>query len=103
MIIYAALSLIIVVLSVALLVSIKRNLQLVEKIDELGDQVEESLDVLDDCFQRIVKASEIPVMSDEPVVQQLLNDIKQTRHAVLLVANKLITFDQEETEEDDRG
>lgn len=93
-------ALLLVTAGLALYVSIKRNLQLVEKVDELGDQVEESLDILDDCYHRIVKAAEIPVMSDEPVIQQLVADIKHTRHAVLLVANKLITFDQDDEEDD---
>ncbi len=93
-------SLLLVIAGLALFISIKRNLQLAEKVDELGDQVEESLDIIDDCYHRIVKATEIPVLSDEPVIQQLVADIKHTRHAVLLVANKLITFDQDDEEDD---
>jgi hypothetical protein len=71
----------------------------VDKLEELGNQIDESLDVLDDCYHRIAKATEIPVMSDEPVIRELISDIKHVRMAVLLVANKLVLFDQEENSE----
>jgi CHASE3 domain sensor protein len=88
-----------VILALALMISVRKNLDLSERFEEMGLQVEESLDIIDDCYQRITKATEIPVTSDEPVVQQLLSDIKYTKHAVLLIANKVITFDNEEDED----
>lgn len=90
---------IIVILGVALFFSVKKNLEIDDKFEEMGDQVEQSLDVLDDCYQRIAKIAEMPVTSDDPVVQQLLSDIKHAKHAVLLVANKIVTFDTDDEDE----
>lgn len=94
----ASIVLIVVLLS-ALVISIARNLQYAEKLEVLGDQIEESLDILDDAYQRIAKVAEMPVMSDEPIIQQLLQDIKHAKHAVLLVANKVVVFDREDDDE----
>lgn len=102
MLIYALLGTIIVVLGLALFFSIRRNLELDERFEEMGEQVEESLDILNDCYQRVTKVSEMPVTSDDPVVQQLLSDIKYAKHAILLIANKIVTFDRPE-DEDEQG
>lgn len=71
-----------------------------DKFAELGEQIEESLDILNQCYFRISKTAETPVTSDDPVVQQLLSDVADTRHAILLVANKVITFNDEEYGDD---
>ena len=102
MVIYALLCVVIAVLGVALFFSIRRNLELDERFEEMGEQVEESLDILNDCYQRVTKVSEMPVTSDDPVVQQLLSDIKYAKHAILLIANKIVTFDRPE-DEDEQG
>lgn len=83
---------------VLLCLSVRRNFQLEDKLEELGDQVNESLDVLDGCYGRIAQKAEIPVMSDEPVIRELLSDMRMARDAVLLVANKLVVFDDEDDE-----
>jgi hypothetical protein len=77
-------------------ISARRNLQLIDKLDEVGDQVDESLEVLNECYGRIARTADTPVMSDEPLIRELMNDIRLARDAVLLVANKLVSFDQEE-------
>lgn len=93
------LCILVVVLGISLFFSVRRNLELSDRFDEMGDQVEESLDILNDCYQRIAKVAEMPVTSDDPVIQQLLSDIKHTKHAILLVANKVVTFDRAEEDE----
>lgn len=87
---------IILVLIGALIMSVRKCLDLVEKHEELGAQVEESLDILDECFQRISKTAELPIASDDPIVKNLLDDIKFAKHSILLVANKMVEFDQQE-------
>lgn len=89
---------IIVVLCASLYVSVRRNLELDERFEEMGDQVEESLDILDGCYKRISVIAETPVASDDPMVQQLIQDVKYTKHAILLVANKVVTFDRDDDE-----
>ncbi len=94
------LSFICVLLGLALFVSVKRNLELNDRFEELGTQVEESLDILNDCYQRIAQVSELPGATDDPIVVRLLADIRYVRHAVLLVANKVVTFDNDEDEQE---
>lgn len=91
----------IVLLAVALGFSLFRNLQYSDKLEVLGDQIEESLDIIDDCYQRISKAIEVPVLSDEPIVKELLADIKYIHQAVLLVANKIVVFDDDDDDDDE--
>ncbi len=90
----------IAVLLVLLFLSIKKNLEFEDRFEEIGTQTEESLDILNDCYQRIAKVTEMPVGSDDPIVQQLLADIRHAKHAILLVANKVVTFDRDEDEQE---
>lgn len=94
------LGVLVAVLLMLLFFSVRHNLQLEDRFEEIGEQVEESLDILNDCYQRISKVAEMPVGSDDPVVQQLLADIRHTKHAILLVANKVVTFDRDEDEQE---
>lgn len=80
---------IIVVLSAFLAVSVIRNIDMLNKLEEMGIQIEESLDILDEYHQKIDIASKTDVMFDDPVVKNLLNDISGCRDAVLIIANKL--------------
>lgn len=87
-----------IVFAVGFTLAMFKCLEFAEKIEELGEQVDESLDIIDDCYKRISQASETPVTSDDPVVQQFVSDVKRTKDALLLIANKVIVFDT--TEED---
>lgn len=91
---------IILVLSALLWISVRKNLEFEGKFQEIGEQIDESLDILNDCYQRIAKVSEIPVTSDDPYIQQLVADIKHAKNAILLVANKVVTFDSDEDEQE---
>lgn len=91
----------VLVLSVAVIVSLRKCMQALDHMEELGNQVEECLDVLDSCYESVCRSLEIPVLSDEPVVKQLVIDMKRSRDAVLLVANKLVTLDNDEGFEED--
>ncbi len=83
----------VLILVTALVLSIRQNLALNDKIEELVDQVEESLDVLDEVHRRISRIAETPVVFDDPVVKQLMTDVKYAKHAILLVANMITSFD----------
>lgn len=79
-------------LTVLLGVSVYLLVRLGKKILELEEQVEKSLDVLDASYRRINSILDIPVMTDEPFVRQVLGDIRHARDAVLLVAHRISTF-----------
>jgi hypothetical protein len=70
--------------------SLKKNIEYSDKFEDLVGQIDTSLDVLDDCYKRAVTRANLEVLSDEPVVRELLEDIQITRDAILLVANLLI-------------
>lgn len=87
-------------LLVAVSIMVQRNLQLVDKLEELGEQVDESLDILNESYSKIDRATKLEVLSDEPVIVGVLKDVKKARDAVLIVANKLVIFDQDEEGKD---
>lgn len=84
------LSLICFLLCFLLFFSLRLNLKNAEKLDNLGNKIEECLDVLDMCYQRATTRSELEVFSDEPIVKELVEDIRLSRDAILLVANLLM-------------
>jgi len=74
------------------LVTVRQNLALSDQREELVDQIEESLDVLDHCYARLAHHAAIPVLSDEPVIQDVIHDIKLARNSVLAVASKVVAY-----------
>lgn len=89
-------------LSLISYLSIKRIAYLVNTLETVQNQVEESLDIIDNCYTKIVKISEIPVVYDDPTVRSLIVEIKNTKNAVLLIANKLVSFSNENNESDEQ-
>jgi hypothetical protein len=81
--IYAVLS------TLGLYYSVKRNIASIEKIEEVVGQIEESLDVLDSCYTKIDAKSKIEVLSDDPIVRELIQDIATAKDSILVVANKI--------------
>jgi hypothetical protein len=56
---------------------------------DVEDQVEESLDILNECYGRLSKIAKLDVMVDEPVVRDMVQTLKKSIDAILLVANKV--------------
>jgi hypothetical protein len=76
-------------LSFFLFFSIRLNLKNTDKLERISERIEESLDVLDVCYQRATARAALEVLSDEPVVRELVEDIRISKDAILLVANLL--------------
>jgi hypothetical protein len=79
-------------LAIALTISLVTLLRLSKFIFELEDNVEEALDVLDQRHKKINDILQVPVTSDDPMIRSIINEIKLAREAILLVANKLVSF-----------
>jgi hypothetical protein len=79
--------LVLVFLSALLALSIRKNLYLQEKIENISESLEESLDVLDLVYQRIVTKTQLEVLSDDPIVRELAQDLKISRDSVHAIAN----------------
>lgn len=77
---------------------VKRNLEMTETISSVAERIEESLDVIDECYARTDRKMKIEVLSDEPVVRELVLDIAHVRDSLLLIANKVYEPMKEETE-----
>ena len=60
-----------------------------EKLDELAEGIQTSLDILDEQYQIIDQKTKIEVFSDEPVIRNLVQDIATARDSILIVAKLL--------------
>jgi hypothetical protein len=74
---------------------VRKNLILADQREELVDTIEVSLDTLDNCYSNIARSAEIPVLSDEPVIREVLSDIKRAKNAVLAIASKVVIYGEE--------
>lgn len=72
-----------------LYVSVKKNIELLEKIEEFQEAVEVCLDSLELQHQIIESKTKIELFSDEPVVRSLVQDIAIAKMSVLEVAKVL--------------
>lgn len=80
---------VIVVLIAALSAAIYFLLKIARKVWDLEDQVEDSLDILNETHQNIARIAEMPVMSDDPTIRDVVASIAKAKNAILLVANKI--------------
>lgn len=76
----------------------RKNLALEDQREELVDRIEESLDMLDECYQRVSRAADVPVLTDEPIIREVINDIKHTKNAILAVASLVVTYGSDDEE-----
>lgn len=72
-----------------LIISLQRNIAYMEKLDELAEGIQTSLDILDEQYQIIDQKTKIEVFSDEPVIRNLVQDIATARDSILIVAKLL--------------
>ena len=91
---------IVAVLSTFLLVSLYYNYKFARIILRMEDAIEKSLDNLDEKYTSIQKVLDTPLFFDSPQVRQVINDITQSRDAVLYVANQLTGIENGEKKED---
>lgn len=72
----------------------RKCIMLNDKIESLGESVDESLDILDACYNDVSTAVSTPVMSDEPVVRNVIAAMRRARESIHVVATKLVEFDE---------
>lgn len=93
-----------IILLLLLCLSVYFNYKFARIIFNVEDQVEESLDILDECYGRIARIAQTEVASDDPFVKDVVVTVRKARDAVLLVANKLVAFasDNDSNEKKDK-
>ncbi len=80
--------------------SIYYNYKFARIILKIEDAVEQSLDNLDEKYASIQKVLDTPLFFDSPQVRQVIQDITESRNAVLHVANQLMDINDGKKEED---
>ena len=93
-------SILIFFLVILLLVSLYYNYRFAKIIFKIEDAVEQSLDVLDEKYSKIQNVLETPLFFDSPQVRNVMDDIKESREAVLYVANQLTGIEYGKEKED---
>jgi len=84
----------------ALIVVTRKALNLKDKLVEVNERTEVALDVLDASYNRMCSILNTPVASDDPYIKSVVESIKVSREAVLLVAEKLSRQEVEESEQE---
>jgi len=80
---------------VALLVSLWYNYKFARIIMKVEDSISDSLDVLDERYEKISKILEIPLFYDSPQVRQVVDDIRVCRDTILITAKKIADIEEE--------
>ena len=94
------LSIVVAILTVLLGVSIAYNVKFARIIFQVEDSIEVSLDVLDNCYNSMVKIADKEIFFDSPEVRQAVSTIQDSRNAILFVANSIASIDEAAIQED---
>lgn len=65
----------------------KNSIQLLDKIDDLEEQLEDSLTILREKHKRLEAKSKIEIFFDDPVVKEVVKDIAECRDVVESIIN----------------
>jgi hypothetical protein len=86
-----------------LLVSLFYNWKFANILLKLQDEIEDSLEILDVKYNSISKILDIPLFFDSPQVRAVLEDIKSSRDAILVVANNLAKIEEDKRGKDEKN
>ena len=78
-----------IVSTLGLVVSLRKNIVFMEKIEEVGEAIQMSIDMLEEQYQIIDKKSKLELFTDEPLVRELVNDIVTAKIAIMKSAKIL--------------
>ena len=88
----------IIFLSILLLASLYYNYRFIRIIFSYEDSLENCLDALDRSYGKISEILTIPLYSDSPQIKQVIDEIENSRNAILYVANQIARIENEEEE-----
>lgn len=80
-------------LSLFLFLSLKKNLELFEKLENLNETTENYLEALTFYEQKIEKKTKLEIFSDDHVIKELLNDMKNVKKIMNEIVNNLAEND----------
>ena len=90
---------IISLLSILLIVSIYFCVKFALIIINIQETIEECLDILDEKYAIISNILSRPIFYESREIREVLAKLKESRDAILFIAQKLTNKDDEETEE----
>lgn len=86
---------IVIALTVLLVIVARKAMELNDRLDALAEGIEESLDIIDGHYRKVSRVSETPVLSDDPIVRQFVESVKQVRSAIQVIANRIVEFERD--------
>ena len=93
-------SILCLLLAVALGISLYYNYKFGKIIVQIEDALETSLDILDERYASISEVLKTPLFYDSPQVRRVVEDLKDSREAILYVANQIGNIEEFGVDED---
>ena len=75
--------------TISLYFSVKKGLILIKTQEELIEELENCVQELEQAQLKIEKKMKIELFSDEPIIKELVNDMKHAKETVQIVVEKL--------------
>lgn len=94
-------SYLLVAISILCILSIYFCLKFAIMLINVRDAIENSLDIIDENYNRISLILDVPVFSDSYEVKSALASLQDARNSLLYVANVLVKNDENNTKEED--
>ena len=91
-----------IALAAGLYHSVKKNLELIETLEDLSELMGSCTQDLDYCYKRIDRKLKLELLSDDPIVKELVEDMRQARQAVASISERL-TNEKENFEPDEEA
>lgn len=90
------------ILSISLLMilyfSIRKNIELLDKLQLVDDSLQTCIKLLDIQATKIEEKTKIEVFSDEPIIRDLINDMVTAKETVVKVSSLLDDLVEEQDE-----
>lgn len=88
--------------SLGLYFSVKKNLEMFEELEKTEQQFQEVVENLEFYYKRIEKKSKLELFSDDQIVRELVEDMKQIKNLISLISGSLEYEKDSETEQSRR-
>jgi len=66
--------------------AVKNSLQLIEKLDEIQEQIDESILALNEKHKRLDSKSKTEIFFDDPIIKDVVKDIAESRDLIIKIA-----------------
>ena len=93
--------LLIILLSIVLYFSIKKNFELFDKVQQIEDTVQVCMGVIDGQIEKMEEKTKIEVFSDEPIIRELIKDMVTAKESVAAVSKLLDELIEEQEQKED--